>query len=827
MRAIALNNEARRTVDRLLADVGDDARVLELALTVALGSDGGEALYLPNAALDMAQRLTRAAPDSVEPSIALAGLIADAGRYDDALRSLDALVLRQPLSVPLHRALTLISTAQLFDPSSRPATPSRDSARAAVVRRFQNRFSAMRLKADKIDSLRDEAGVYIRLNETENAARTMRRILDLSPGEHDIRAQYDRLEGFKPLWDAKRIDDADIAASIRAALKGYDGAADAVCVLRRAVIRVFEDGSSERIEQTVRLALTRRGIPLIAEAAADGEILALRTWLPDGGILDADAPTDGRVAAMPGLIPGAAIESVRRLPQSAQGAAAVARWALTDPAAAEPTAVSELVLILPAALDATVRVLPSDSPWINTIDRREKTNADSRELRFILRDVRIPDAEPSMPDGALAPPTVSVDRRSDARELLAARLADSIRRNAYPSFRVRAAVRDILADAEREQENRPLNDYGKALALFQFVKRHVIAFEPGLGAHETLSAGCGSRASLLFSLLSAAGLDPAFVAPCIDPDAALADVSAFLSGADSDAYIYLDAPDGALWLDPACRWNPPDAAGRRGNRRPFDDWTGALNPGGSFIAVRLDGKPLPIEPPVSPSGDVRDWKLLMTLIDDRLAVASGYFRAEGALGAALNEQLAARRGADRESVYNSLSAAALPGFILETETIDRESFDALSDAFGVSFVFRNERTFSLSASDCISLPLGIPPVGWVNRFAPSVSRRLPMVISVDWNWTCRSTIHLTEPMIPLDAPLSVSVAAGLITYSIDSTLSDNRRRIDIVRRLRVSPGRIEPDDYAPFRAALEGLDAAERRTLTVRAHPKTFDENLK
>ncbi|MFH1377605.1 MAG: tetratricopeptide repeat protein [Planctomycetota bacterium] len=826
-RAVALNQDARRTVEKMLADFGDDVRVLEQALTVALGRDGSEKLYLPSAALDMAQRLARLAPDSVETAIALAGLLADAGRYDDAVRILDALALRQSLSVPLHYALTRISTAQLFDRNSRSTSESRDTARAAVVRRFQNRFDSMRRKADRIDALRDEAGLYVRLNETENAVRTMRRILDLSPGEHTIRAQYERLEGFKPFWGARRLDNADILAAVRAASKRYDGAADSVCVIRRAVIRVFEDGSSERIELTVRLALTRRGIPLIAEAQSDGESIALRTWLPDGDILDADAPADGSVVAMPGLVPGAAVESTRRLTEPSSDAGVIVHWALTDPSTAEPAAYAELVLILPTALDASVRLVSPDNSLSSRIDRREQINGDRRELRFILRDVNPLSAEPLMPDDALSPPTVVVSRSRDARAVLAEKLADTLRRSAFPSFRVRAAVRETLANAEREQGDRQLNDYDTALALFRLVQNKIVAFEPGLSAHETLAANCGSRATLLFALLSAAGLDPALVLPCSDPEAALTGMDAFLTSAESDAMIYIDAPDGAVWLDPACRWNPVGAIGQRGARRPFDDWTGALNFDDGFIAVRLDGKPLSIEPPAHPSGDVRDWKIMMTLIDDRTAVASGFLRAEGALGAALNERLAGLRHSERETILNALSAVTLPGFIVETADIDQTSLAALSDAFGVSFVCRNNQPFGLSATGCISLPLGIPPVNWVNRFAPTASRRFPVVIRADWNWTCRAEIRLVEPMRLLDLPAPVSISAGGITYNLDASLSNDRQRIEIVRRVRIEPGRVEPEDYASFRTALERIDSMERRSLTVRAHPQTLDENLK
>jgi transposase-like protein len=102
--------------------------------------------------------------------------------------------------------------------------------------------------------------------------------------------------------------DRDVAALVREAPGQAEfPEADTICLFDQTVTRIWEDGSRTEIVHQAFKILTQGGVQRYGQVTIPGEVFRIRTFTPDGRILEPIQAAGGRTFQMPGVEPGAVV----------------------------------------------------------------------------------------------------------------------------------------------------------------------------------------------------------------------------------------------------------------------------------------------------------------------------------------------------------------------------------------------------------------------------------------------------------------------------------------------------------------------------------------
>lgn len=270
----------------------------------------------------------------------IAGLLADLGRYDEAIGMLRTIAVERPTNAWYPRRI-----------------------------------------GDLLRQKGDVAG----------AVAAYRESLELRPSQADLRRYVERLSDEET--DFSRPYETEVLDLIPGAPGREDfPRAPAVCLLDQTILRVWPDGSSTSVVHMAYKLLDEKGVEAFGRVQTGGETLEVRTIDPDGKIWEPIGVT-GTSYNMPALAPGAVVEYRYRADAgSSDRSFDTGPFYFADPDYANAVKLSRWVVILPKDLECDLLLRNFEG------EHETKEVGDTIVHEFTVRDSDRTEQEPFMPD---------------------------------------------------------------------------------------------------------------------------------------------------------------------------------------------------------------------------------------------------------------------------------------------------------------------------------------------------------------------------------------------------------------------------------------------
>jgi cellulose synthase operon protein C len=648
----------------------------------------------------------------------------------------------------------------------------------------------------------------LRAGRNEQATESLRRALALSPQDAATR---DLLE---QIAHETRLDEAYAAPRDALLARRVGGTDQPVTILNDLnVSTVFENGLGSRFVQFAAQVhdaegarrLRARSIQFDPETQRVDVRLA-RVYRADGRVLEATESyeeqlgepwyrvyydTRALVVVFPDLEPGDSVELRYRVDDVAQ------RNVFADYfgdlhlfAGAEPRQQVEYVLITPSS-----RKFYVNKPKL-ALEQREETQGTRRIQHFVAKNVPAVRSEPNMPGVTETVPYLHVSTYENW-DKVGRWWWGLVRDQLYADDDLKRVVAELKKGApqgsnyEREIAERV---YGWVVANTRYV-----ALEFGIHGFlpyrvpDILRRGfgdCKDKASLIYTMLREAGVDARLVLVRTDRNGDIGEEPASLSVFDH-AIAYVPKLD--LFLD--------GTAEHSGTRElPAGDQ------GVMVLVVGPDSVQLRKTPVLPAESNLRQRKVEITLDEDGAGMLSSQERIAGSDAARYRSTFEAT-GTQRERLERQL-ASGLPGLSLEQHAFT--GLDNVEQDVTLNYRIRAPQLARIEGNELRIGSSGMSDL--VRELAGSPTRSYPLDLGLPRVYREERTIHAPKGFVVRKPPEGGEVKSRFGSLSVHNEQSGSGVVSRTAFELLVK--RVEPGDYAQFRAFVERADGLLRQRIT-------------
>ena len=645
------------------------------------------------------------------------------------------------------------------------------------------------------------AALALAQDRRDDALAHLDHALGLDSDELELRKQRWRLGGDARSWisgdpEPAGYDPEDPEGTVRRAIEAFDADPGptaefpAVALLDRREIQVFAGGASLfRLHRAIRLQ-DRAAVDSFAEVApGNAELVTVRTWRPDGAVVDADPPAEKDAYSLRDLVAGCTVE-VQGLaggpgaPGGADGSYVGPEIVLSS--GGEYLRSAEVVYLLPPGTPYQLR---------GTAEPTETAVLDDGtiRLRWVMQDMEPPDPEPFTPMPAEYLPWLQViawtDLDETARPLTSHQAAAT-----RPEPGIEALARQLTIEGDPEATVRAVVDH----------VRHNVRLPDGGGegmeAVDILAIGSGTHEPAVVALLAAAGVDADWVRvrPTYLPD--LGDQPRVATDYP-DSLVRVPLEDGDVWIDLTAPYIP----------------VGWLHPavrGAETLGVGDTVVHLPDHTP-APAGELPGIRADLALDVDRGGNAVGTLRLEiyQQSDGLLREEMWNVAAADRQQIFEAWLAEAQPGIaVLEVRGL------SIDDPDGPVLIELDIFIPGLfhAAGGALETPMFFPDLlPPIDGQAPTLAqmvlggpRAAPFLV---WPYHESFHVRLTGPGLrgrTLEGWEPIAMRSSLI--EVTRTRRVTRRSVTLSRETTCRMGRVAPGDYPELRDLLAAVASSAR-----------------
>lgn len=629
--------------------------------------------------------------------------------------------------------------------------------------------------------------------DTAGALASYQRSLELEPFQPRVWKAVARLGGEdRDLGLGWEPDTDELLANLPSDddLRKAHPKAVAITVLDHTVTRVHEDGSSTSWVHMIYKILDEKGVAKYGDVRRSGELLEIRTVLPDGTVM---LPTGlGRSSFnLEGLVPGAIVDHrfvahQGRSPNGYDGG----KFYFQDydlGSNPNPVLLSRLVVLSPEGmkLDPTARNFGSDGPRTEQVDGLTATVWEKRDMPRIEQERFMPDTDEILPHADYTVP----DDMEDANWVY---LSDGA--GTWPTPVLEKVVKAAIPQGATDLE--------KLRALHTWVNTEIKG-DSGAGRtpSSTVMEHAGDRKELFEALVRTAGI-PHLPARAMAWNGEGQDLLHPGTSAFTARF---------LWLMP--RDAEPVAYFEGARHTPFGLVPEPFRGSAAFIADRDGGRIVEL-----PHGgvDVQDTESFALHLGD----SPSQVRVAGTL--TLRNPGAYRWKRQIIELDHDNRTKWLEGQFsryFANPTLAAQEFPGLEE-FGRPLVIRMEGTMSTylvaQGAEYVA-SLGLPAIDMTGRYVHRPEREYDLALNVHEDDLAEVTIHLGDRFRVKRLPHDHITVNDLGTYSL--TFRDRGDRVEIRREHHFRPARYRPDEYPRFVSWCKAIDEAEGRKLTFTARP--------
>jgi hypothetical protein len=566
--------------------------------------------------------------------------------------------------------------------------------------------------------------------------------------------------------------------------------AHTLCLLDHMVTQLRGDGSRvDTIHQVFRIAHAA-GIQRYHSMSVPGEVLALRTVLPDGTSWEPVRVPGSNEVLMPRLAPGAVIEVAQRLVQPAgEGGLDTGPFYFRDPELSEPYVRSRWDVIAPAHLELA-RIERNMEPPISRVERGDGAVHTTWELRGSGRV----EPEPQMPSRDEIAPwlrMLTAATWEDVAEVHRNRLSGLVRPTPELVAAAREATRGVEGAAARAER------------LYDFVCEHVRRAGSVWVASEVLAERSGSRLTLLKALCDIAEVPARFALAARNP--ALAppiDWHPPRPELFSALLLLIEPPDAApVWVSDA------------GRLAPYG-YVPLVLRGGAALALDATGGaellPVPAGPIASEATETR----LEVRLHGRDARIDHVNTMAGGRGWNIKEQVELAPAPSLKNFVEGQASQMFPG-----ATVTGFDFPGVADR-GAPFRVRYQADvpgFVTERGGAPEIRTGLPPFRLLRSLGGRPDRVFPFVLRMQQMQVDEVRIEPGEGWRVERLPASILERCAIGLYSLRVWEEDGA--VHLRRTLVLEPSEVPPDEYPRLLEQLRRIDEAEARRIVLRAAP--------
>ena len=736
--------------------------------------------------------------DDASSHRALIALLSDLGRVDEAMQEMRLLLKLDPFDNPTRLRLAELGAAN----------GSSDEAQRLFAQ-------AKSLSPDEPDVHEREGRALLQLGHRKEAMAAFERSLQLRPQNPALREAWRLLSG------EGKTAGLDYAFDLAPLIKQGDAMRDedAVYLAEYTYVRVQPSGLSSRFQQTGVKVYTLRGVEAFRRQVItyspdrqEVRILRARIIKPDGSVLESYSETErsmnepwssmyydtrAKVLSFPSLSPGDVLDLQYRIDDSA------AENLLSDYFGD----VDYIQTVYPKIEYQYIADMPAGRPlyWNKSrlpawIRRSEEQQKDGRTLyRWTAHRVAKIVPEPSMPGWAEVVPTLHVSTYR-TWDQVGRYYWGLVRDQLIPNEEVRKAVDAALKDVNRKDE------LAVVRAIYNFVvsSTRYVALEFGIHGYKPYRVDqvlarrfgdCKDKASLIYAMLSVAGIDSRLVLLRMRNLGEIGDEPASLA-AFNHAITYVPKFD--LFLDGTAEFHGAKelpSADRLANVLIVDP-----NGNSTFATI----------PEATADQNTTATSLKVSLREDGSAVLVGQSVIAGQ--SAPEYRRSYQSGATRKALFEQGWAQAFPGLTVEQVNLSHAA--QLDEDVTMSYRMRVPRYAEVLPSSLRFYPFGSSR-SFTETYAGLSDRHYDLVLASPWVNRYEVEYSLPDsfgaPELPPDLTEETPFGRVHIWHRLEGGKLVIRGEVALTRT------RIKTGEYAAFRAFLRQLDQAFSRKLVVSA----------
>jgi tetratricopeptide (TPR) repeat protein len=616
--------------------------------------------------------------------------------------------------------------------------------------------------------------------------------------EAPLRNAIELVEGATDLEPFRR----DGLAAIRAAEKsGVELPGTAVRILDYGALWVSRDGRARMLEHEIIRVQSREGIARHAEQSPRGVILHLRTIKADGTILEPEIVAGKPTVTMPKLEVGDYIETehILTLPGASRDGRRYRspRWFFRE----ENTSYleSEFVIISPAGRDLVVETTGA-VPEAEVVEQPGLTVHRWR----VTGSVALPEEPLSAPINEFLPSVRAgwgIDLESQLRRVVELSLDDT---PADPRM-VRIAKTIVAGELERSKGRAKLSKDEQARRIYRWVLDTIQPGKEGVGPR-IITGKSGDRMRAFTYLAGLAGLDArlGLIRDRLAPPP---------RGPFSEAEMF-QVPAVRLGLEEGSRWF---VVGER--FAPYGYLPSNLR-GQPAAVIQPEGRITSVVPPLPARETTSD-----TGGDTGIAhVADLTLRADGSASLALEQTYRGRYAIQLRTVLNKVPVArrndvveaqllglALPGGRLEE--LEVPNLEALDEPVTLDMKVDAPNFARVAEGELV---IEVPFLGSIAKLVRLPERETPLYISARLATRAEVELRIKLPKgaEPVELAEPMTIDEPQLFILAEDAMKDGV--LVIRRRVRVPAGRVQPKDYAAFKARVIEGDAALNRKVRIR-----------
>ncbi|MBN2710834.1 MAG: hypothetical protein JXR97_00165 [Planctomycetes bacterium] len=621
----------------------------------------------------------------------------------------------------------------------------------------------------------------------DEALESYKKSLSLSPEQFELRKLIDTLEGndyrFWTKYDRDPID----------ALKKTNGLflqGNTARVIDQTVLQINEDGSFSNLTHGLQKVLARSGMSDASSVPVNGDMIEVRTILPNGKTLEPLRIPGKRDFTMPGIDVGAAVEEeyIQHFNAPFDRSLRFAKWYFMSPSIEESFLLSEYVIRVHKSYPFTYVERNLD----HRVRFEKSEDGDYYVYKWIAERMPRGIHENGSPDIDELLPFVEIGGKRSWQDV------NSLLMNAYlgrtlVTHEIRNTTASLINGAKTEKEN--------VSRLHNFVCTEIDNQESKSPASEVLSQRSGERAILLMAMLDAAGMKPVYAAVrpskdmLVEPNWDIPQALYFPL-----RLIFVELKDGTqLWLDTRYR-----TLGC-GESEMLEDVAGAtalmIGEGrGDFRTI----------PPLPATAFAESESRIITLpAKGELVTISGEHIIRGTAAHILKENLAGTSARIKRNSLEDHLSASVPGVTtlelanpgLEEASPFREVYKATSESL-LGKLKGGIRTVPL----CLT-PLKLLPESDENQR----ERQTPFHLKQHRVSNDTITMSLPKGAAIAKLPDSINIMNAFGFYSMK--VSTDGKDVIISRRYQFNPQRVGLDKWKDFVDMTDKIESAEKQRL--------------
>lgn len=639
-----------------------------------------------------------------------------------------------------------------------------------------------------------------RLSAGDDDALTDALVDAIQTGAEDeaLRHAIELVEGATDLEPFRRDGLAAIAAAEKS---GVELPGTAVRILDYGALWVSRDGTARMLEHEIIRVQSREGIARHVEQSPRGMILHLRTIKADGTILEPEIVAGKPTVTMPKLEVGDYIETehILTLPGASRDGRRYRspRWFFREQNTSYLE--SEFVIISPSGRQLVVE----------TTGQVPEPEVDERPGLTVHRwrvtgSVALPEEPLSAPISEFLPSVRAgwgIDLESQLRRIVELSLDDT---PADPRM-VRIAETIVAGELERSKGTKRLDVDEKARRIYRWVLDTIQPGKETVGPR-IVTGKSGDRMRAFTYLAGLAGLDARLglvrdrLAP--PPNGPFSEAELF-----QVPLVRLGLPEGSRWFIVGERF------------APYGYLPSSLR-GQPAVVIQPEERITTVVPPLPARETTSD-----AGGDTGIAhVAETTLRADGSASLALEQTYRGRYAIQLRTVLNKVPVArrndvveaqllglALPGGRLEE--LDVPNLENLDEPVTLAMKV-DAPTFARAAEG--ELVIDVPFLGSIEKLVRLPERETPLYISERLATRAEVVlrVELPEGAAPVALAETVTIDEPQLFIHAEDVMKDGT--LVITRRVRVPAGRIQPAEYAAFKAKVLRGDEALNRKVRIR-----------